>query len=427
MACQFCGHKEAIKQAAPAPAAAPGQQAPQPSGNAGTGAMVPAASDQIREIPIEEGMRMAARGLGAQVSTIQCKDCGATVNVGQGERTTSCAFCGSKQVLSQETNQSAIRPESMLPFQIDKAGASTRFTGWLAKLWFRPNNLKKMASVEELGGVYVPYWTFASNTASTWTAQRGWHYYETESYTATENGKQVRRTRKVQRTRWEPASGWRRDHYEDVLVCAGKGLPEKLTDEVSKFDVKRLVAYKPEFLSGWRAESYAIELMPAWGTGQQKISSDQHAKCGRDVGGDTHQGLSVQTTFRNVTFKHVLLPVWIAAYRYNNKVFRFLVNGQTGDVVGEAPWSPWKIFFLVAAIAAVIGVIVFFVARSEGDTSSSPPSETPAMTATAPAATHQDLEPATPHTAPTGNAPLQPLQPHTGPTAHPTAHPHTGH
>src|SRR5690348_12693680 len=76
MACPFCGHKEAV-----APAVA-------------QGAMV-----AIRKIPLEEGLALAQRGLGAQVSTIGCKDCGATVNVGQGERTTVCAFCGSAQVL----------------------------------------------------------------------------------------------------------------------------------------------------------------------------------------------------------------------------------------------------------------------------------------------------------------------------------------
>ncbi len=339
MSCEHCGFKEAV--AAPAP-----------------GAMV--AGAQIREIPLEQGMALALKGLGAPVTTIGCNECGATVHVGEGERTAACAFCGSKQVLAQETNQGAIRPESLVPFKVTKQDANGRFGEWIGKLWFRPSDLKKMARVQELGGVYIPFWTFDAFVQTQWNAERGWYYYENETYNETVNGRSERRTRQVQKTRWEAASGWRKDNYDDVLVCAGKGLPANLADRFSTFDTKALIPYQPQFLSGWRAESYAIDLMPGWAIGQQKIESSQTGKCARDVGGDTHRMLSVSNRFSNVTFKHVLLPIWIAAYRYNGKVFRFLVNGQTGEVVGQAPWSVWKILALVAAILAVVGAVVAF-------------------------------------------------------------------
>ena len=347
MVCPYCGHNEAIASA---------------GGGAGGGAMV-------RDIPIEEGMRMATRGLGTPVTTISCKDCGATVNVGQGERTTECAFCGSKQVLGQQTNETAIRPESLVPFKIAKDEANKRFGAWLSGLWFRPSNLKKMASLQEMGGVYVPFWAFNAFVASYWTAERGHHYYEEESYTATENGQSVQKTRRVQKTRWESASGQRSDQHQDVLVCAGKGLPTDLVDRFSTFDAKQLTPYRPEFIAGWRAEAYAIDLMPGWDGGQQKIATVQIAKCGGDVGGDTHRGLDVSNTFTNVSFKHVLLPIWIAAYRYNDKVFRFLVNGQTGEVVGKAPWSVWKIVLLVAVILAIIGTIIALASHGKASES----------------------------------------------------------
>lgn len=354
MACEHCGFKEQV-------AAAP------------EGAMV--AAGRIREIPLEQGMALAQKGLGAPVTTIRCNECGATVHVGEGERTAACAFCGSKQVLTEETNQSAIRPESLVPFKVTKEDANGRFGEWIGKLWFRPNDLKKMARVQELGGVYIPYWTFDAFVQSQWSAERGWYYYENESYTETVNGRSEPRTRQVQKTRWEPSSGWRKDNYDDVLVCAGKGLPSSLEDRFSTFDTKALIPYQPQFLSGWRAESYAIDLMPGWALGQQKIESSQMGKCARDVGGDTHRMLSVSNQFSNITFKHILLPIWIAAYRYNGKVFRFLVNGQTGEVVGRAPWSVWKILALVAAILAVVGAVVAFevLQNESGSHATSPP------------------------------------------------------
>ena len=342
MACPYCGYKEAV---AAAPIVGGDRIAGQPAG-------------MIRDIPIEEGMQMAARGLGAPVQTIQCKDCGATVNVGQGERTTACAFCGSKQVLAAQTNESAIRPESLLPFAITKEDANKRFAEWLSGLWFRPSDLKRMAKVNEMGGVYVPYWTFNSQVLSQWTAERGWHYYVTETYTAMENGQRVTRTRQVQRTRWEPASGSRNDWYEDVLVCAGRGLPKELAEKLSSFNCKQLVAYQPQYLAGWRAEAYALDLMPGWQEAQGKIAQSQEGRCGGDVGGDTRRNLMVHNQYSRTTFKHVLLPIWIAGYRYGGKPYQFLVNGQTGEVVGKAPWSFWKIFFLVFAILVVIAIAI---------------------------------------------------------------------
>jgi DNA-directed RNA polymerase subunit RPC12/RpoP len=340
LACPYCGHKEAI--------AAP------------RGAMQVGAPAQIREIPLEQGMALAQKGLGVTVQTIRCSECGATVHVGEGERTTACAFCGSKQVLSEATNESAIRPESLVPFKVTKENANASFGVWIGKLWFRPSDLKKMARVQEIGGVYIPFWTFDAFVSSEWSADRGWYYYETETYTENVDGRTETRTRQVQRTRWEPASGYRQDDYDDVLVCASKGLPSHLVDNLSTFDTKSLTPYQPQFLSGWRAESYAIDLMPGWAVGQERIGHSQMSRCAGDVGGDTHRGLNVHNEFSNVTFKHVLLPIWIAAYRYNGKVFRFLVNGQTGEVVGVAPWSTWKILGLVALIVAIVGAIVAY-------------------------------------------------------------------
>jgi hypothetical protein len=332
MTCQHCGQKQAVA----APTTGP-----------------------IRSIPLQDGMRLAQRGLGAVVQTIGCTECGATVHVGEGERTTKCAFCGSTQVLAQATDPSAIRPESLLPFGITRQVANERFGAWLKSLWFRPSDLSKMGKVQEMGGVYVPYWSFDAAVQSSWSAERGWYYYETETYEENDpSGNPVTKTRQVQRTRWEPASGQRHDDYRDVLVCAGKGLPADMAARFVSFDLARLVPYRPDFLAGWRAESYAVELMPAWETGQGIVAASQEKRCAGDVGGDTSRSLTVSNDFDQVAFKHVLLPVWIAAYRYKGKVFRFLVNGQTGEIVGQAPWSVPKIAALVILILAIIGGIV---------------------------------------------------------------------
>jgi LSD1 subclass zinc finger protein len=373
MKCPYCGFAQAVPQ----------QQQHHPAAGGG------------REIPIEEGLRMAQRGFGTPVTQVACNDCGATVNVTPGEQTAKCAFCGSQKVLAQEAAGTAIRPESMVPFKVDKSGANKKFEEWIGGLWFRPNDLKKMAKLQEMGGVYIPFWTFDSWVRSDWTAEAGYHYYETEYYTDANGNRQ---SRQVQRTRWQFASGWRTDFFDDVLVCASKGLPQDLVSKFQTFDTKQLTPYRPEFLAGWRAESYAIDLMPAWGSAQTSMAATQTGRCGSDVPGDTHRNLSVNNQFSAVTFKHVLLPIWIAAYRYNNKPYQFLVNGQTGEVVGLAPWSFWKIFFAVLGGIALVTAIVLIYNYTQEPPRSPPP---PAIVTTPPVA-------APPPNTPPGGAVVHP-------------------
>jgi DNA-directed RNA polymerase subunit RPC12/RpoP len=376
MKCPYCGFQQVIAQQQYHPAAGAG-----------------------REIPIEEGFRLAQRGWGTPVTQVACNECGATVNVTPGEQTAKCAFCGSHKVLAQESAGAAIRPESIVPFKVDKAQANKIFEEWLGSLWFRPSDLKKMAKLQEMGGVYIPFWTFDAWVQSNWTADAGYHYYETEYYTDA-NGDQ--QSRQVQRTRWEFASGWRKDFFDDVLVCASKGLPQDLVARFQTFDTKQLTAYQPHFLAGWRAESYAIDLMPAWGSAQGSMNDTQRGRCASDVPGDTHRNLGVNNQFSYVTFKHVLLPIWIAAYRYHDKPYQFLVNGQTGEVVGRAPWSFWKIFLTILAVIAVaVGGYLIYEATRE------PPPPPPSTRAVVTAPVAQPL-PIKPAARPTASVPLKP-------------------
>jgi hypothetical protein len=223
-----------------------------------------------------------------------------------------------------------------------------------------------------MGGVYVPYWSFDSGVQSSWTAERGFYYYVNENVQETDaEGRTVWIEKQVQKTRWEYATGRRQDYYKDVLVCAGRGLPEDIVKRFASFDMSKLVVYDPHFLAGWKAESYALELMPGWQKGEEIIVSSQHRRCEQDVGGDTQRGLSIANVYSQRAFKHVLLPIWISAFRYKNKVYRFLVNGQTGEIVGEAPWSIPKIASLIVLIAAIIGAIIFVV-HTQQSTRSAP-------------------------------------------------------
>jgi ribosomal protein S27E len=326
---------------------------------------VPTGTGTVVEYDFFQGLAAAPKGLGAGGATraSKCQECGANVVFADGATTTTCTFCGSSKVLEQAENQQAIRPESLVPFAVDKKRANQAFGDWLGKLWFRPGDLKRMAKVQEVAGVYVPFWTYDAHVESSWSAEAGYYYYETEEYTVQENGEEVWKTREVQRTRWERAWGHRADDFDDVLVCASVGLPPELAGRLSTFDTHELVPYAPGFLAGWRAEEYAVDLAGGFQSAQQTMEKEQQKRCGHDVPGDTQRGLHVDNVFSAITFKHVLLPVWIAAYRYRNQVYRFLVNGQTGEVVGKAPWSWVKIALFVLTLMALVAILIILFGR----------------------------------------------------------------
>jgi hypothetical protein len=162
--------------------------------------------------------------------------------------------------------------------------------------------------------------------------------------------------------RWEPAWGRRHDVYDDVLVRASRGLPEALAQKLGGYDLKGLVPYRPEYLAGWRAEEYAVDLDNAWKNGLANIVSSQERRCSGDVPGDTQRDLQVHNVVSDVRWKLLLLPLWTLTYRYGGKPYTVLIHGQSGHIVGEAPWSAVKIALLVIAILALVGIILLISA-----------------------------------------------------------------
>jgi hypothetical protein len=160
--------------------------------------------------------------------------------------------------------------------------------------------------------------------------------------------------------RWVPSSGSRDGYYDDVLILASKGLDQAMVDKISPFNLEFLEPYRAEFLSGWQAEEYSIGVVEGWMRARWKVLDRERNACARAVPGDTYQGLNVNTNLDSIRYKHILLPVYVAAYRYKDKTYRFMVNGQTGEVQGEAPISWAKVAAVVLAVAGAASALLYF-------------------------------------------------------------------
>lgn len=298
----------------------------------------------------------------AQLGThvLRCSKCGAQTE--SSDLSDRCQFCGAPLVADAGA-VAQIVPEAVVPFQVDRSGARDQVRTWVRSRWFAPSRLKKVGETESLKGTYLPHWTFDASTETDYTGARGEHYWETETYTEMVDGQPQTRTREVMRTRWFPAAGHVARWFDDVLVPATQRLNPARVAALEPWSLEGALPYQPDYLAGYQTLRYDVEPDTGLGIAKDKMQRVIEQDCRSDIGGDEQQVHSMDTGYADVMFKLVLLPVWIAAYLYAGKTFQVMVNARTGEVVGERPYSAWKIAFAVLAALVVIALIAVVYAH----------------------------------------------------------------
>ena len=336
MKCQSCGRTEAVPQV--------------------TATLTAHALDDA----LKHMMPLATNAL-----EVTCSGCGSVVVFQPPEVAGACSFCGAMIVAQPKAADPMISPDAVLPVKVTKDAAQKEVRQWIATRWFAPNALQKMAQQEGIAGVYLPFWSYSANTASEYTGARGVHYFETEYFTTQDsNGNTVQQPRQVMRTAWSAASGRVARNFEDVLVPATKAVNETRLNALEPWDLPALCGYEPAYLAGFKAQRYQIELPDGFEKARVVMEGVITQDVRRDIGGDEQRVDRVQTATSNETFRHLLLPVWIGAYRFQGKVFQVVVNARTGEVQGERPYSAIKITLLVFAI--IIGLMVLVLLGGRG-------------------------------------------------------------
>jgi predicted RNA-binding Zn-ribbon protein involved in translation (DUF1610 family) len=315
---------------------------------------------QVREHAYTELARLPRKPVARITGHVfECRKCGARTQ--SDALAEACQFCGAPLVADVGPGDQIV-PEAVLPFEVDRGGVRTALRRWVSSRWFAPSRLKKVTEAESLRGTYLPHWTFDARTESDYKGQRGEHYYETQTYTETVNGQQQTPTRRVQKTRWYSANGTVRRDFDDILVTATGHVDGKRLDRLAPWPLERAVAYQPDYLAGYAALRYDVEPEAGLETAKRRMAPVIEEDCRRDIGGDEQRVHSVDTRYFGVTYKLMLLPVWIVAYLYAGRTWQVLVNARTGEVIGQRPYSIPKIVATVlAATLALTSVIVLIV------------------------------------------------------------------
>ncbi|MGH1330916.1 MAG: primosomal protein N' (replication factor Y) - superfamily II helicase [Paracoccaceae bacterium] len=337
LVCDHCGHTEPMDSATAAPPA-------------------------ISELDFRAALRAQLPEQAVEETRISsCPNCGAHVEFDADTHAAECPFCATPVVTDTGLHRQ-IKPRGVLPFALTEEQARDAMGNWLGRLWFAPNGLRKYARKgRKMQGIYVPYWTFDADTKSRYSGERGDDYYTTK--TVMRDGKPVQVQER--HTRWRAASGRVARFFDDVLVLASKSLPKRFTDALEPWDLSALEPYRPEFLAGFRAEGYTVELEDGFTQARAHMDAIIARDVRFDIGGDHQRIHSLDTDVKDITFKHILLPIWLAAYKYRGKTYRFVVNGRSGQVRGERPYSAWKIAFAVILGLIAAAIIGFILAQQQ--------------------------------------------------------------
>ncbi|MCB1255383.1 MAG: hypothetical protein KDB39_19570 [Austwickia sp.] len=304
---------------------------------------------------------------------VACPRCAATVST--ADQSLACPFCSAPIVVAVDPAEQIV-PEGIVPFTLSNTQATEAMRRWTGSRWFAPNGLKKVTTAERINGTYVPHWTYDAQTQTHYTGMRGDHYYTTESYTDSEGRRQ---TRTVQHTRWWPASGTVSRGFDDVLVIGSTRLAP---DEVTKLEPWTLAGaqpFQPAFLSGYTTLRYDVEPEAGLGVAKDRMRGVIDGDVRADIGGDVQQVHDMDTRYWGLTFKLMLLPVWVAGYLYAGRTYTVYINAHDGHVVGERPYSVPKIVAAVIAGLLLLAALAFGYQRSQqGDTPGYAPTPAPA-------------------------------------------------
>lgn len=292
---------------------------------------------------VETGADAAARPVLEQgLAGFDCKGCGASMTFDAGARAMRCAFCGSTDLERQPGATGRVRPSHVIPFAVSREQAVQAFRGWLSRGLWRPRRLAAEARLTSMQAVFVPCWRFEGRTQTSWTADSS-------------------QTPPGARAAWCPLTGRWEGSFEDVLVLASGSLSEREIQGLEPFDFGQAQPYAPDLLGDVGVEDFGVSRRGARPAAHAGVRDLEASRVPARVPGRS-RNVHVNVLTEDLTSTPVLLPVWINAYRWNERLFRFCVNGQSGEVVGQAPVSVVKVLgavLLGLAVLAAVGALVF--------------------------------------------------------------------
>ncbi len=325
---------------------------------------------EVRELDYASALARESEDVGFEdAATIRCPGCGAEISFGPDTVADLCPFCATPLAKADSHPHRHPRPQAVLPFAIPEREARERMGHWLRGLWFAPPGLKEYARAgRPMVGVYLPHYTYDARGSAEYQGMRGDAYHVTQMVPVSRNGKTRMVQRQVRKVRWRPVSGRVEHAFDEILVAASETLSPgggAAQDGNRIWDLAGLESYRTEFLAGFRAEAPTLALDQGFARAREAMEAALRDDVRADIGGDEQRIARMRSSYRAITFKHVLLPVWLAAYRFRGQPYRVVVNARTGAVSGERPWSAAKILVAILAGLLLLAGLAWLMAQGQ--------------------------------------------------------------
>lgn len=314
--------------------------------------------EQVKEYDLQEALAYLETHQEKEISkTVSCNKCAASFEMTPYSVSSNCPYCDTPAITNFVKE---ITPKSLLPFQVSQKKARNLFKKWVGSLWLAPSKLKKfLEGNEKLKGYYLPHWTYDADTSTYYQGQRGDTYYVQVERTVTVNGRQERQTVQEARIRWTPVSGHVSNVFDDITIGASKTISHTILENLSPWHTQVLVPFNPKYLSGFDSEEYTVGLDNGFELAKVKMNQVIRRDIRADIGGDQQQISSLRTQYSNTSYKNVLFPVWTAQFKWKEKTYNYAINGQTGKVTGERPYSWLKIAAIVGTLGGGTGTAIY--------------------------------------------------------------------
>lgn len=279
-----------------------------------------------------------------------CKSCGGEIVGDENTGATACPYCGNPVVMTGAFT-GALRPDLVIPFQLDKEAAKKAFAQHLQGKRLLPKAFKDENHIDEVKGVYVPFWLFNAEADAdlryratrvhSWS-DSNYDYTETQYFSVLRSGSLA---------------------FDNVPVDGSSKMADDLMESIEPFDLRGAVDFQTAYLAGYLADKYDVTAEESVNRANQRIRESTE-----DAFRSTVQGYATvmpehsSLRLKNGRAKYALYPVWLLNTTWQNKKYTFAMNGQTGKFVGNLPMDKgafWKWFWGVTAAvtAAVYGLM----------------------------------------------------------------------
>lgn len=283
----------------------------------------------------------------AGMNVYTCKSCGGQIVTDQTTAASACPYCDNPIVMTGQF-EGGLRPDMIIPFKIDKEAAKNALSNYLKGKFLLPKSFKDEHRIDEIKGVYVPFWLFDcdadANIRYRATRVRSWtsgnyRYTETSHYLIVRDG----------------SIG-----FEKVPVDGSQKMPDELSEAIEPYNYSGCVDFNTAYLAGYLADKYDVSAEQSRNRANDRIRNSTQQEFRNTVKGyATVVPETVNIRLNSGKIRYALLPVWMLNTTYKGKVYRFAMNGQTGKFVGNLPTDYGRLFGLFAGVAAAVTALTF--------------------------------------------------------------------